>query len=397
MRLKSAGIILMTFAVAIFSAATAHAQTERYTVLYNFTGGTDGGGPGSGLIQNHAGNLYGTASSGGDLNCIPPYGCGVVFEMTTAGTETVLHTFTGYPSDGALPYTPVAQDVAGNLYGTTADGGSTKCPYYGCGTVYKIDSAGNETVLHSFTGGSDGCTPWQGVALNKDGALFGTTSLDCSAYVTIFEIDSAGNYTIPYAFSHIYGEGPEYGHLTMDASSNLYGTLRGGGSGHDRKGLVYRLKKDRQFTILHRFRAGPRDGQFPFGSVVRDKAGSLYGTTKVGGHTGGGTIWKVTKTGKKTILHDFAGRKKDGCAPMAGLARDPGGNLYGVTAACGASDDGVLFELSTKGELILLHTFRGPDGADPIGEVLLTANGTLYGTTARGGAYGAGTVWKYVP
>src|ERR1700733_1325531 len=128
----------MTFLLMLALAALAPAQT--FTVLYSFTGGPDGWGPYAGLIQDPSGNLYGTTSLGGDSDCTPGYGygCGVVFKLDTAGTETVLHTFSGSP-DGTNPVAPVIRDKVGNLYGTSSYGGSS-----GNGTVFKIDTAGNE-------------------------------------------------------------------------------------------------------------------------------------------------------------------------------------------------------------------------------------------------------------
>jgi uncharacterized repeat protein (TIGR03803 family) len=137
--------------------------------------------------------------------------------------------------------------------------------------------------------------------------------------------------------------------------------------------------------------------------VVQDNAGNLYGTTEFcGSNSDYGTVWKVSKEGKETILHRFTGTS-DGCYPYAGLARDAKGNLYGVAYGCGAGKSenwGVLFELSARGRFTLLHSFgTGSDGVWPVGEVLRTTNGTLFGTTAYGGTYGlyGGTVWSYVP
>ncbi|HWY59256.1 MAG TPA: choice-of-anchor tandem repeat GloVer-containing protein [Terriglobales bacterium] len=153
-------VYVMTFLIVLVLAALAQAQT--FTVLHNFSGGSDGWGPYAGLIQDPAGDLYGTTSLGGDPNCTPGYGygCGVVFKLDTVGTETVLHTFWG--SDGTNPVAPVLRDKAGNIYGTTSYGGSS-----GYGTVFKIDTAGIETVLYSFTGGPDGCYPFQGVVVGN--------------------------------------------------------------------------------------------------------------------------------------------------------------------------------------------------------------------------------------
>ncbi len=145
----------------------ASGQAQTFTTLYKFTGGSDGAFPYAGVIPDQAGNLFGTTTNGGEAD---GYGCGVVYKLNTAGTETVLHSFTGYPSDGCAPYAPVVRDSAGNIYGTTAGGGSNYD-----GTVFKVDSTGKETVLYSFTGQSDGCWPYQGLVRDKAGNSYGTT------------------------------------------------------------------------------------------------------------------------------------------------------------------------------------------------------------------------------
>ncbi len=204
-------VYVMTFLVVLVLAALAPAQT--FTTLYNFTGGSDGWGPYAGVIQDSAGNLYGSTSLGGDSNCTPGYGygCGVVFKLDTAGTETVLHTFSGSP-DGTNPVGPVVRDMAGNFYGNSSYGGSS-----GNGTVFRIDTARTETVLYSFTGNSDGCYPWQGLVRDKAGDLYGTTSsCGSSGYGTIFKVNSAGAFTLLHSFTGRSSDGayPYFGHLT---------------------------------------------------------------------------------------------------------------------------------------------------------------------------------------
>jgi len=310
----------------------------------------------------------------------------------------VLYSFTQNP-DAKLPDTPVTRDKSGNIYGTTPYGGSNNY-----GAVFKIDTAGNETVLYDFTGGSDGCRPEQGLARDKAGNLYGTTyTCGSSGYGTIFRVDSAGNFTILHSFTGASSDGgsPQDGHLIMEKSGNLYGmTDLGGGSNAcngGNCGVLYELTKNGRFTLLHSFAGATADGCYPEGSVVQDKCGNFYGTTASCGSKNSGTIWKVSKKGKETILHNFAGGTSDGCLPEAGVARDSKGNLYGVTTYCGANGYGALYELSAKSRLTLLRSFDYSDGDGPVGEVLRTAKGTLFGTASGGGTYGFGTVWKDVP
>jgi uncharacterized repeat protein (TIGR03803 family) len=157
-------LYVMTFIVVLVLAALAQAQT--FTDLYNFTG-TSGATPDVGVIQDSAGNFYGTTAGGGSDSY------GVVYKLSSSGTETVLYNFTG-GTDGGYPYAPVIRDSKGNLYGTTFRGGTDSC-----GVVFKVNTAGKETVLHSFAGGSsDGCYPFQGVIMDKKGNLYGTTYYD---------------------------------------------------------------------------------------------------------------------------------------------------------------------------------------------------------------------------
>jgi uncharacterized repeat protein (TIGR03803 family) len=370
----------------ILLALTARAQAQGFTTLYSFSGGSDGAWPYAGVIRDPAGNLYGTASSGGNLNaCFD--GCGVVYKLDTAGTETVLHSFSG--PDGEYPYTPLTRDRAGNIYGTTIGGGSS-----GYGTVFKIDTAGKETLLYSF--GAFG-TPYQGLVMDKKGNLYGTTN-SSGAYSQgmIFKIDTEGNFSILHSFCHDQpscadGARPFYGYLLMDKEGNLYGdTAFGGIAG---QGVVYKLSKSGTFTLLHSFAGGPSDGKWPYGSVALDKHGNLYGTTYSGGSSNG-TIWKLSSAGTETILHSFS--NLDGGNPTAGVALDSKGNLYGVTSAGGAYGYGTVYKLNARGKLTVLHTFDPSDGTSPYGEVLRGGKGTLYGTTLRGVGSYLGTVWSTV-
>jgi uncharacterized repeat protein (TIGR03803 family) len=362
----------------------APAEAQTFTTLHNFTDGADGGKSTTAVIQDKSGNLYGAAQDGGS-------GYGVVFEVNTAGTETALYTFTG-GSDGSAPYNPVLRDSKGNLYGTTFWGGA----YCYCGVVFKLDAAGNETVLHSFGKSSDGVYPTQGLIMDKAGNLYGTTiGGGSSDWGTIFKLDSAGNETILHSFAggQFDGAEPEYGHLTMDKAGNLYGVAGGGGSTGN--GVLYELSKKGRFTILHSFAGGKSDGCTPLGTVATDKAGNFYGATMECGSHNYGTVWRLSRSGTETILHSFSAR--DGCNPYGDVAQDLRGNLYGVTARCGVHHYGTVYELSAKGKLTVLHSFSGSDGAAPLGEILRGAEGTLFGTTVAGGTYGNGTVWKYVP
>jgi uncharacterized repeat protein (TIGR03803 family) len=280
-------------------------KTGEIRVIEGFSGGTEGGGPHSNLIEDYYGNIYGTTTAGGELGCDPPYGCGVVFKLDGAGKETVLHTFTG-PPDGEQPLAGVVEDSRGSLYGTTEGGGTGACPGGGCGTVYKIDSHGTETILHSFGYPRDGIAPYAAVILDDQGNLYGTASARASGNLgLIFRIDAKGRYKVLYEFpaGPAGGPGPDggipYAALVRDSAGNLYGTTSVGGDlscGYmgNGCGAVFRLDPDGNYSVLHAFTDGA-DGAYPsFGSLLLDASGDLYGLAPSGGINDNGVLFEIT-------------------------------------------------------------------------------------------------------
>lgn len=309
------------------------------TVLYNFRGGASGAFPYSSLVRDAAGNLYGTADLG-DTNCNPPYGCGVVFNLDTNGTYTLLHSFIGQPNDGEYAG-ELTLDSAGNLYGTTTQGGA-----HNFGTVFTLDPTGSEKVLYSFSSSPDGATAGEGLLRTPTGELYGTTSYGGTiGGGTIFKLDPDGNETVMYNFgSTVDGDLP--GTLIRDSSGNLYGTNETGGIFWF--GTVFKLDPAGNESVLYSFRANG-DGAYPRG-VVRDEAGNLYGTTYGGSATAPcGTIFKLDPAGKFTVLHTFAGTGigvGDGCYPFDPMVKDAAGNLYGTTHIGGTFNLGTVFKLT---------------------------------------------------
>jgi len=381
---------------AVIVAQTAQAPT--YAALYAFSAGTDAAQPFAGLVRDKAGNLYGTTASGG------AFGYGTVFKVDTSGNETVLHSFSGV--DGAIPLAGLVRDKAGNLYGTTAYGGASFMINgdSGDGTVFKVDTSGNETVLHSFTNSPDGAQPVASLVMDKSGNLHGTTvGGGASNFGTVFEVDTTGKETVLHSFSGVDGGFPEAG-LVMDKAGNLYGTTASGGSAN--AGTVFKLATSGTETVLHSFTDVP-DGAVPNAGLVRDEAGNLYGTTAFGGAFGDdpfpstGTVFEVDTNGTEIVLHSFSG--VDGGFPEGGLVRDKAGNLYGTTADGGASliinvnvGDGTVFEVDTNGTETVLHSFSGVDGQSPLAGLVRDKTGNLYGTTAFGGSSGNGMVFELI-
>ncbi len=337
------------FALVAAAFAAKPMPPQTFTTLYSFSG-SDGAGPQGGMAFDADGNLYGTTYSGGNMHCSDGnyIGCGVVFKLDTAGHETVLHVFKRNP-DGARPGGLIG-DAAGNFYGTTYGGGLD------VGTVFKVDAAGHETVLFRFRGGAGGAYP--------------------------------------------------NGALTLDPEGNLYGTTASGGTdgcGGEANGcgVVFKLDKNNKETVLLSFPIDT-DGYVPSGNLIRDAEGNLYGTTGAGGEIpcgnygyGCGVVFKLNKAGKETLLHTFTGGA-DGTAP-SGLTRDAAGNLYGTTIYGGtatgpceinptAAGCGTIFKLDPSGHKTLLYSFQGRQGgASPTAILIRDAHGNLYGVTNSGG------------
>jgi len=407
-RLRAVGIALALAIVLVPAVVgTKSAEAQTFKVLYSFTGGADGGEPLAGLVRDAAGNLYGTTLYGGSGG---PYGNGVVFELDNAGTETVLYTFTG-GTDGGFPYAGLVRDAAGNLYGTTSGGGA-----YGEGTVFMLDKTGTETVLYSFCSQAnctDGACPMAGLLLDAAGNLYGTTESGGSSncYLgcgIVFMLDNTGTETVLYSFTGAEGDGeyPVAG-LVRDAAGNLYGTTwRGGNLKHNCGmgpgcGTAFMLDEAGKETVLHSF-GSKADGAYPYAGLVRDAAGNLYGTTGYGGDSGLGTAFRLDKTGNETVLHSFRGTRADGAYPEAGFVRDSKGNLYGTTEGGGFNrcdgSCGVVFKLDKTGKETVLYRFTGgSDGEGPSAGLVRDAKGNLYGTAYWGGAGGQGTVFKLTP
>jgi uncharacterized repeat protein (TIGR03803 family) len=371
--------------------ATRSARAQTYTVLYSFTGGADGGGGVfAGLVRDGAGNLYGTTWGGGANHL------GTVFKLDTTGKETVLYSFAG-GSDGDNPHAGLVRDSAGNLYGTTVYGGTNGCSS-GCGIVFKLDKTNKKTLLHEFTGASDGEYPYAGLIRDSAGNLYGTTYAGgASGFGTVFKVDTTGKETILHSFTGGAADGEyPFAGLVRDAAGNLYGTTQNGGAFN--YGTVFKLDATNKETLLYSFSGGV-DGGYPYyGYLVRDSAGNLYGTTFEGGAFNYGVVFKLDKTGKETVLYSFAGGTKDGEYPYGGVVRDPSGSLYGTTYLGGAFSEGTVFKVGTTGKETLLRSLAySTDGGYPYDGLVRDSAGNLYGTTDAGGPAGAGTVFKLVP
>ena len=372
-------LLRILWTAAIFLAALPLAQAQVFTIVATFFAGE---GPGSNpLARDAVGNLYAAGS-------------GSVFKIDPTGKVTTLYTFKGAP-DGYWPL-QVVLDPEGNLYGTTLYGGTGTCsngPYPGCGTVFKLAATGEETALHSFTGSPDGSSP-NGLIRDTKGNLYGTTYLGGSATGTcfgsgcgtVYKIDPAGKETVLFRFDDGADGGLPLANLLL-ADGALYGTTAAGGTGPCKNsynpivgcGTVFKLVGHKE-TVLHSFQ-GP-DGSFSESNVVRDSAGNLYATTVQGGlvstncYFGCGTVVKLEPSGTETVLHAFE-NQSDGESPT-GVVIDSKGNLYGSGGGVGIVW-GTVFEVDASGMFTILHAFEG-QGAGAPGDLILDDQGNLYGS-----------------
>jgi uncharacterized repeat protein (TIGR03803 family) len=366
---------------------------SQYSGLHSFVGGSDGQFPQAPAVKDASGNLYGTTNwGGGSANC--EFGCGVVFKIDVNGHETVLHSFNG--TDGEFPTAGLIVDGAGSLYGTAGFGGSS---HYG--VVFELDPNGNETVIHNFSGGTDGREPNAALLRDASGNLYGTTSLGgssgCGGFGcgVVFKIDTNGNESVFHSFSGTDGSGPS-GALIQDPAGNFYGTAQGGGSSSGCRGVgcgvVFKLDPSGNETVLHSFNGA--DGSVPGGPLIRDTAGNLYGTTAIGGSSNSGVVFKIKANRHETVLLNFSGL--DGNIPNGGLVMNAAGVLFGTTSNGGSREHGVVFALDTNGNETVLHSFGGRTGPGqkPLAGLYRDAAGNLYGTTSDGGSGGFGEVFK---
>ena len=316
---------------------------------------TDGRNPEAALIGDSSGALYGTTINGGDSRCF--HGCGTVFKLTPSGSryrESILYAFHGTP-DGFTPYSGLIADNTGALYGTTLNGGT-----YDWGTVFKLTPTMHgyvETILYSFQGDPNGSDPFGSLFEDSSGALYGTTfDFGPVIFGNVFKLtphDGGYSFNIIHSFNGSDGAYPD-GALIADADGALYGTAEGGGPGPG-SGTVFKLTPNGNgydFTLLYTF-SGGLDGATPRSALLADNSGALYGTTEFGGAAGKGTVFKLTPTVSgysESVLHSFTGGS-DGHHPVAALIGDGTGTLYGTTEGIyNAERFGTAFKLTPSGK-----------------------------------------------
>jgi uncharacterized repeat protein (TIGR03803 family) len=456
------------------------APDGTFTILHSFSF-TDGKGflPSPGLVRDGQGNLYGTTYSGGAFG--GTFGNGVLYKLAPDGSYTVLHDFTG--DDGVSPFGLVR---VGNLfYGVTQSGGaagqgtlfklthkgvfSVLCSFtsrpgglaaddlgnlfvnhpqggsLGQGALSRVTPTGAVSTVYEFTGTDDGSSPLWRPFVDALGSLYGASTFgQGGAYANVFKVETNGSYTtlrrltmtslngdlaldsngnlfgttqlggvglgsvfsyapVSKVYTELYafnaptesGQGPVGGPL-LDATGMIYGTTSAAGSFGG--GTIFKLDPDATFNLLHQFgdfSIFPPDARMPLAGLAADGSGALYGTASSGGSFGAGAIFKLGAGGTYTVLHDFG--FADGAQPTAGVVVDASGAVYGTASQGGPGGAGIVFKIGADGTFSILHAFAGPDGASPQGAVALDSTGNLYGTTSAGGAASLGNVFKVAP
>lgn len=413
-RLRSLGDYSTALGTALIlalgaAAGMAPAQGQTLQVLYNFKAQNDGYQPMGQPYVDKNDNVFGTSQYD------PPNNDGDVWEVAHDGTFKVLHAFPVSGGDGTLPFSNLAADSTGTMFGVTVEGGN------GGGTVFSINSKGNFSVLHTFAvGTNDGCNSYGGAVLDQSGNLYGMTD-GCGAYGdgTVWRVNTDGSDTLLHSFTGgTDGKGAFYGNLYRDREGNLFGVAEFGGDQNCGCGVLFEIDTTGNYNVLHTFTGG-NDGSYPIGAVLRDR-NYIYGIASTGGPNGGdGTLWRYDlATSKFKVLHSFT--TTDGSYPM-GLAcqlknadkvapacvEGQNGNkqpvLYGTSPEGGANSEGTLWELDSTGQFHKLWDFGhfngqyDTDGAEPIQPPFVDAKGNLYGTADAGGPSNAGTVWKFTP
>jgi uncharacterized repeat protein (TIGR03803 family) len=397
------GLVLSVF---LFCEATSKAATAE--VIYSFAGEDDGEYADTDLAIDADGNLYGTSVLGGR------FGGGTVWQLSPVGggwVHSVLYDFTG-GADGGEPYKGVTLDAAGNLYGTAVTGGSGSCEG-GCGVTYKLTKSGNswtQRVIHAFTGGDDGSGPGARVALDGRGNVYGMTPTGgANGLGVIYALHPSSNDAWVLRVIHTFtggsdGSSGSAGKLLL-RGGHIFGVATTGGA--NGSGIVFELRPTRTgewgFRTIYSFQGAP-DGVFPYGALLFDVAGNLYGTTYYGGTNGLGTVYKLSLSSARkwteTVLYSFQAGS-DGNSSISNLVSDAAGNLYGTTSE-GGLGSGTIFQL-TPGQNgtwteSIPHAFQGPpDGAFPYAGMVGGGAGTFYGATVHGGDDGDGAIYKFTP
>jgi uncharacterized repeat protein (TIGR03803 family) len=390
---------VLAIMVLVWAVAMQPAQAQHFHVLHEFQDGPkDGATPSGGLVRDQIGNLYGTTGFGG------PSQKGVVYKIDSTGAERILFAFDG--ANGSLPRSGLILDQAGNLYGTAGGGPNDE------GVIFKISPSGEETVLFDFPSKLPigPIFPSGGLLLDKRGNLYGATTLGGNGNCidgcgTIYRLDTAGKVRMLHQFTGGADGLSPIGSLIADANGNLYGVAQVGGDFNcsterfpgEGCGAVFKIAKNGKFTVLHAFHGG-KDSDLPQGGLLLNPAdGKLYGAATGDGNVGG-VLFRISTTGQYKVVHRFTGT--DGFGPNGVLISDEGGNIYGTTMGGGSHGLGTAFEVNPAGHLTVLHSFTGGrDGLSPLPGLTRDPAGNLFGAAFKNlrTKHNEGDVFEIVP
>lgn len=370
---------------AALLCAAAFAQAQTVSTVYNFTGGTTSGQYPwyVTLVQGTSGALYGTTYQGG------AHSNGTVFSVTTSGTQTIVYSFKGGTTDGANPTGGLTLGTDGNFYGTTQQGGTKSS-----GIVFKMTSSGTETILHNFNGTTDGSFPWGPPIEASDGNFYGTASGGGNkGNGVVYKVTSSGTFSVIYEFDVTHGFAP-IAPPTQGTDGFLYIPASEGGAEYC--GTIVQLTTAGVVNNYYSFPCGS-SGSFPIGSLVQASNGNFYSTTQNGGSYGEGTIYQVTTGLAVTVLHNFGAVFGDCTYPGAGMVLGTDGKYYSSASDGGGHGDGCLFNTTTSGTYTGLYSFNNTSNGtqiSPLAPPVQLTSGLFYGVTEFGGASNDGTVYS---
>jgi len=397
-------VLVLSIIWGMILAMTLTARAQTLTVLHNFIGGADGSGPFAGVTLDQQGRIYGTATFGGS------HGQGAIYRLVHQSGGWVfspLYSFGSQPHDGDQPYARVLVGPNGLLYGTTYGGGAE-----GQGTVFSLQPPATtcrgflcpwtETVLYSFTGGADGANPYFGdLAFDAAGNIYGTTAYGgSSGYGVVFKLTRSGSaWTESVLWNFTCGDDGcnPFGGVIFDSAGNLYGTTQF--SYNYAAGTVYELSPTQSGWIETTISGLPGVSGTASGGLVMDAQGSLFGLT---GDIQPGSVYELTPRNggwafavlKTFTVYNFIG-------PLAAPSLDSRGDVYGPLPNGGEYESGEIFKLTRAGGQWIYTPFyqfgTSDGGIYPIGAVTLDAGGNVYGTSEAGGAYQNGVVWEITP
>lgn len=402
--------VIVILAASVIAAIIPAAQAQTFQVIHNFTAeGEDGATPTAGVTMDGAENIYGTTEFGGAFY-------GTVYKLKRSGSNWLsnpLYVFLN-GGDGANPMARVIFGPDGALYGTASGGGNSygtvfklRPPPSACKTAL---CPWELTALYAFGGGADGLSPGLGDLLFEDGAIYGTTIFGGSGGDgLLYQLMPSGvgwTESVVHNFGGVNDGAKPYAGVIADSAGNLYGTTADGGPSDS--GNAFQLLSSMEWTenVLHTF-TDQSDGRAPVAGLIFDQMANLYGATIDGGDGGGGTIFELLHSDggwTHSVLYSFTGRP-GGCGPWGTLVMDQAGSLYGTTMCDGAHDEGNVFKLTKTDSgwtYTSLYDFTGgSDGGNPISNVILDTAGNLYGTASTGGTgtcdNGCGVVWEITP